>query len=323
MASSKDLIGLNINGVEYVAMGKANSDYTEHSFGLRRVMCGTNYWTSVQAFLVSNRLQQKLHLISLVGFLPQHIQEDLLQAKDKEKEEDTTLLRELAEELMEEDHSPFPEDMVLAASIGNYAGYLAKRVQAKGSVATCCKQDLCSEGEILIEDHSALTDALTKLTALTNLVDRGFLLNADSNVLKRPTLPMAHLVSFGMRIWDSLMCSKNRARRVKFLSLTMQHASGFTYLLGVLAEADPDLREYRCQQGHRLIRTVLPHIARSLFNAFGSNMAKDVTSDARKKLSYPQKRKGAIISDDRPMTSKSVRNHDNYNRRKLTSARKS
>ena len=37
-------------------------------------MCGTKDCTSVQ---VSNRLSQEPHLINLVDFLPQHIQEDL------------------------------------------------------------------------------------------------------------------------------------------------------------------------------------------------------------------------------------------------------
>ena len=86
VASCRDLNNLHIEGVEYVSMGKANSDSTEHSFGKRRMMCGANYWTSVQAFMVSNRLQQKLHRINLVGFLPQHIQEDLQLSKSREKE---------------------------------------------------------------------------------------------------------------------------------------------------------------------------------------------------------------------------------------------
>jgi len=149
VASCRDLISLNIEGVEYVAMGKANSDPTEHSFVKRRMTCGTNYWTSVQAFMVANRLQQKLHVINLVGFLPQHIQEDFRIAKMKEKEDDTTILTELAEELMNEDRAPYT-DTLLVASIGNYAGYVAKEVQTKNSVSSCCKEELCDEGEIEI-----------------------------------------------------------------------------------------------------------------------------------------------------------------------------
>jgi hypothetical protein len=287
VASCRDLISLNIEGVEYVAMGKANSDPIEHSFGKRRLMCGTNYWTSVQAFMVANRLQQKLHLIHLVGFLPQHIQEDMQVSKSREKEEeDTTILTELADELVEEDRRPLT-DMLLVASIGNYAGYLAKKVQSKMSVARCCKNELCDEGEIFMEDPGNETQS--QFLALANLVDRGSIQDG-SNVLQRPTLPMAHLVSFGVWVWDSLMCSENRDKRRKFLSLTMQHADAFSYLIGVLAETEPELNEHRCQQGHLLIRTVLPHIARSLFNAFGSNLAKDVTSEARKNQSGPEKR---------------------------------
>ena len=44
-------------------------------------------------------------MINLVGFLPQHIQEDLQIAKSKD-EEDITILTELAEELISEDCTP-------------------------------------------------------------------------------------------------------------------------------------------------------------------------------------------------------------------------
>ena len=116
------------------------------------------------------------------------------------------------------------------------------------------------------------------------------------------------------------MCSKNRERRIKFLSLTMQHAHGFRYVLELLAEKDPELRDYRCQEGHTLIHTVLPQIARSLFNAFGSNFAKDVTSEARELLSCSEKRKRAH-GGSQPKAS-SI-NKEEYKKRKLTSAYKS
>ena len=65
------------------------------------------------------------------------------------KEDDTTILTELAEELMNEDRAPYT-DTLLVASIGNYAGYVAKEVQTKNSVSSCCKEELCDEGEIEI-----------------------------------------------------------------------------------------------------------------------------------------------------------------------------
>ena len=82
--------------------------------------------------------------------------------------------------------------------------------------------------------------------------DRGSIQDG-SNVLQRP--PHG---SFGV-LWDDglglLMCYENRERRVKFLSLKMQHADAFCYLIRVLAEAEPELKDYRCQKGHLLIKT--------------------------------------------------------------------
>ena len=176
-------------------MGKANSDPTEHSFGKRRAMCGTNYWTSEQAFLVSNRLSQQLHLINLVGFLPQHIEKDLQIAKDLEKEEDTTILIEFDEELMTEDRTP-SKDPLLVASICNYAGYLAKKVKNKTSVSSFCKDALSAEhGHITISDPGGKAASISN--ALTDLVDRKSLTDGF-NVLQRPSLSMTHMAFFVM-----------------------------------------------------------------------------------------------------------------------------
>ena len=66
-----------------------------------------------------------------------------------------------------------------------------------------------------------------------------------------------------MMVWDRLRCyEENRDRSVKFLSLTMQYADAFGYLIRVLAQVEPELKEYRGREGHLLLRTVLPHIAR-------------------------------------------------------------
>ena len=102
----------------------------------------------------------------------------------------------------------------------------------------------------------------------------------------------------------------------------MQHADAFRYLIGVLAEAEPKLKELvqmRYQKGYLLVRTVLLRIARSFFNGFGSNLAKNVTSEARKeKLSGPEEcRREYDWEDGRPM------NRKEYKRRKVTSAYKS
>ena len=70
--------------------------------------------------------------------------EDLQLVKHKEME-DIAILTELAEELMEDpDRTPLTDPLVVAA-IGNYAGYLAKKVKSKGSVASCCREELCVE----------------------------------------------------------------------------------------------------------------------------------------------------------------------------------
>ena len=48
---------------------------------------------------------------------------------------------------------------------------------------------------------------------------------------------MAHLVSFVVMIWDSLMCSNDRE---------MQNSDAFLYIIGMIAEPEPELKDYRC-----------------------------------------------------------------------------
>lgn len=309
-------------GVEYVCMGKANSDPTEHSFGKCRTMCGANYWTSVQNFMVSNRLAQRLHLLKLVGFFPGDVQADLDRAKAEEKEDDEVILAQLARELADDQPDP-PTDELLLAAVGNYAGYLARKVQANSSVAECCKQELAQQEEMKITVELERGDPPSVMfDALVELVDRGEL-ETGRAVLKRPSLPMAHMASFGMSLWDSLMCREDKKeRRLRFLSLAMRHRDGFRHLLEFLAASDPTLQGYRCQEGHNLANTILPHISRSLFNCFGANFSKDVTSEARKNkaLKQPTGRKRSSIEEGRKET---ARNRDVYKSRKLTGAHKS
>ena len=86
-------------------------------------------------------------------------------------------------------------------------------------------------------------------------------------------------------VWDTLMCCNgNREIRVKFLSIKTQDVNVFKKLIGLLAKTGHALKEYRYQEGHLLIRTIFPHISLSLFKCFGSNFAKDVTSDTKKVL---------------------------------------
>ena len=121
---------------------------------------------------------------------------------------------------------------MLLAAVGNYAGYLARKVQANSSVAECCKQELVQQQEMEIAVELERGDPPSVMfDALVELVDRGEL-ETGRAVLKRPSLPMAHMASFGMSLWDSLMCREDKKeRRVRFLSLAMCHRDGFRHLL--------------------------------------------------------------------------------------------
>ena len=77
--------------------------------------------------------------------------------------------------------------------------------------------------------------------ALVELVDRGEL-ESHRAVLKRPSLPMVHMTSVGMSLWDSLMYKEEKKKgKAKFLSLAMRHRDGFRPLLELMAASNPTL----------------------------------------------------------------------------------
>ncbi|XP_050724360.1 uncharacterized protein LOC127002437 [Eriocheir sinensis] len=166
-----------------MCMGKANSDPTEH-FGKRRTMCGANYWTSVQNFMVSNRLAQRLHLLKLVGFFPGDVQADLDRAKAEEKEHDEVILAQLARELADDQPDP-PTDELLAA-VGN-----CRLPGQEGPGQLFCGRVLqagaCPAGGD--EDYRGAREGdppSVMFDALVELVDRGEL-ETGRAVLKRPS----------------------------------------------------------------------------------------------------------------------------------------
>ena len=122
-----------------------------------------------------------------------------------------------------------------------------------------------------------------------------------------------------MSMWDSLMSREDKnERRVRFLSLAMRHRDGFRQLLDFLATSDPTLQGYRCQEGHRLANTILPHISKSLFNCFGAIFSNDVSSEARKNKAFeqPTDRKRSSVEE-------TARDSNLYRSRKLTGTHKS
>ena len=73
----------------------------------------------------------------------------------------------------------------------------------------------------------------------------------------------------------------------RFLGTT-NHQNIYVQVLTDVVKASPDLEHAECKGGHNIIGTLLPKVGRSLFNAFASNLCRDVNSHLHAKL--PSKR---------------------------------
>ena len=121
--------------------------------------------------MVANRLSQLLHLLKLVGFIPEGVAEDLRRAKKAEKLKDGQIIQELVDELADEECDPLTDEF-LVASVGNHAGFFARQAGSKQGIPACCKKELCLVDQLEME---AVGADLAPFEALINLIDRGSL----------------------------------------------------------------------------------------------------------------------------------------------------
>lgn len=90
---------------------------------------------------------------------------------------------------------------MLLAAVGNCAGYLGRKVGANSFPAVSWSIDDAVKLE-MGNPPSVMFNVLVELLEKGEREKR-------RAVLKRPSLPMVHMASFGMSLWKSLMCKED------------------------------------------------------------------------------------------------------------------
>lgn len=272
--------------LEYVLLGKIQSDRIEGHFGHLRKLAGGNFWASPRQFTEGEAIIRAKSLLWLSGYTPDEVAVDMRLVTQQREENDHRVATELtqiaAESLPAEEGPEEGKDAVF-----HMAGYLAHAVQKKHKCNPC--RDLLADGHRKISVKIAVSGAEEQEAAatFTDLLNRGKLLQPSATCLQ---------------ITEDI-CSIFRSLRVE--AKTRAILFGCTNPRRVFKEISLNLLEEKegsqleCAAGHKVSKFILPTMAGTLFNACVSNHAKDLNSlaHAEKRPKQAQGRAGRRNSD--------------------------
>ncbi|KAF0300946.1 Transposable element P transposase [Amphibalanus amphitrite] len=257
--------------LNYVLLGKIQSDHIERHFGHLRKISGGNYWSSVRQFMENEAVIRIKSLIWWSGFPPAEIAKKMAPSQQEHQFEDMKVVDDLVEAARQAEHEELDDST--KAALGHIAGYLAHSA-TKSSKCTACA-DLMVDREVTLVNVTFETDKTNGAEGIyrsfTQLLDRGKLL-APSRLAITSTLDIC-------QIWRCLVKSESTRRQ---LLTTHLPRKVFVDVVTKLESNDVELDATNCNQGHSTIG-LKKRMAGALFNLFAGNMVRDVNSDIHAK----------------------------------------
>lgn len=261
-------------GVEFVLLGKCQSDKLESRFGWFRQLSGANYYISCRQLLESDKL---IKVKSLVKFSHMNLRDvkkvfETITAREKENIEGAALELAATVCLTPSNHLQSLEDDNVLFYV---AGYLARSL-AKRTTCTSCSELVTQGKETLVpvfenEDNESGNSDREK-----------FLIQVNRGGLSRPTdllfICCVHAYGFYNEIMDN--------EEAKKLILNVKHprevfVEAFVSSVSTCPET-ASLLQASCNNGHKFEK--LGHeIVKRIFNFFGKNLANDLNSQIRAK----------------------------------------
>lgn len=297
---AKYLLQYHEDTLNYVLLGKIQSDRIEAHFGHLRKLAGGNYWASVRQFMENEKIIRIRSLIWWSGYAIGQLSNTMIQCQQDCEVNVTQVVEELAKTINETNYEEI-EDSTKAA-LGHIAGYLA-RSAARGNKCIPCATLLVDKEprqmNITFEkDDSSHGDAIFK--SFSQSLDRGKLLVPSITAIKTTT-KICH-------IWRAIMKHESSSR--KLIECVMPRKV-FVELVSRLIVDDVEFTEITCDKGHLFSDKILKRMSAALFNLFAGNMVREINSNARSK------------SKIAPQNSRITRSQSDYKRRKLTGSKKS
>ncbi|KAF0293045.1 hypothetical protein FJT64_000977 [Amphibalanus amphitrite] len=286
--------------LEYVLLGKIQSDRLEGHFGHLRKLAGGNFWASSRQFFEGEAIVRVKSLIWLSGYGLSTVTAGMHPVSQQRLENDQRAVTEITEYAAAASSDDPAQDVPEGTqqALHHIAGYLAHSVK---------KIHRCDECRALLSDGLraqlvtvVAENAEEKLVAasFTDLLNRGKLLQPSELCLR--------VVMEVCQLYRLLVNSQSETRTILFGSSSPKNV--FRSVVENMLGDDEELKEVACGRGHKFTSNILATMAGALFNVFVSNHVKDVNSQVHSK-----KRKG-------PPTRTSGRGVDSDKIRKLTGA---
>ena len=264
---SEYLLTRHANAVEYVLLGKVQSDGIENHFGHLRKLSGGNYWLSVRQFFENEAVIRIKGLFWWSGVSVGQIAAIMAPAQQEHRQRDADTAGELA---MSVTISTDPAELhdSAKAALGHIAGYLAHSATKWSKCSSCASMLVNHHAEPVTVTMEPSVPAI--FTSFTDLVNRGKLLVPSTTAVDM-TLQLCH-------IWRQLVGEEDS--RNKLMS-SYNPRQVFVETVEAVG-GDEDAFGEECEEGHSLFK-LQRRMASALFSLFAGNMAREINSEVHSK----------------------------------------
>ncbi len=273
--------------LKYLLLGKFQSDMLESHFGHMRKLAGSNYWTTVRNFLQSESVIRKTNLLWYSGYDITEVEKAMSEASRTTRKTDDEVIEVILQRLAviqegasdEELYEP-PSDAKPA--LGHVSGYLAYQTTKKKSCEGC-QQLLVDKDAEFKEPVFDQAEVNEQYLFMTETLNRGG--------LKAPTMMAVNATIIIAKVWRFILSDDEL--RSRFMS-SVNSRSVFQQIIVSFLEEHVEFCECTCANGHSFLTELLPFMTRTLFNCFGSNVAKEVMSDIHKRKTTKKNEHGPV-----------------------------
>ena len=254
--------------VQYVLLGKVQSDAIEGHFGHLRRLAGSNYWASVRQFMEGETVIRISSLIWWSGVKVSDIPARMSQSQEVKSQADSRavqVLKEVASRAEGADEEELPDSA--KAALGHISGYLA-HAATKNEKCEACSNYLVARDKtsIKVEMKSGEDENTDIMHSFSKILDRGRLL-VPSPVTIEVTL-------FVLNIWKDITQDPESK---KVLFDCSQPREVFADVVQEVGKLSPKISDLQCGNGHRFMGR-LRRMSRALFHLFAGNMVRDINS---------------------------------------------
>lgn len=258
--------------LRYLLLGKFQSDMLESHFGHMRKLCGSNYWTTVRNFLQSEAIIRKTNMLWYSGYDIAEVQKEMSEASRTASESDADVVDFILDRLFasqsEELHEPTSD---AKPALGHISGYLAHQVTKMKSCEDC-KRLLVDSNAHFTAPVFDETEVNEQYLFITQTLNRGG--------LKAPTMFAVSVTILITKLWRFVLSHGDL--KCRFMS-SLSSRKVFQQVVHGFLSAHEEYLDCTCANGHKFNDELLPSMTRTLFNCFGSNLAKEAMSEIHRR----------------------------------------